>query len=100
MDFTEPKLNEFTIYSKSGCPNCIKVKNYLANLQLNFTIVSCDDYILEDKPAFLYFIKELSGVECKVFPMVFAGTKFIGGYKETTDYLDKILDFENMDNSF
>ena len=100
MDFIEPKLNEFTIYSKSGCPNCIKVKNHLANLQLNFTVVSCDDYILDDKAAFLYFIKELSGVECKVFPMVFAGSKFIGGYKETFDYLDKILDFDFDNNSF
>jgi glutaredoxin len=100
MDFIEPRQNEFTIYSKSGCPNCIKVKNHLANIQLNFSVVSCDDYILEDKAAFLYFIKELSGVDCKVFPMVFSGSKFIGGYKETVDYLDKIFDFENMDNSF
>ena len=77
-----------------------KVKNHLAKLQLNYTVVSCDDYILEDKAAFLYFIKELSGLDCKVFPMVFAGSKFIGGYNETVNYLDKIFDFENMENSF
>lgn len=98
MEFIEPRQNEFTIYSKSGCPNCIKVKKHLANNLLNFTVVSCDDYILENKAAFLYFIKELTGVECTVFPMVFAGSKFIGGYRETVSYLDKILDFEN--NSF
>jgi len=92
----EPKKGELTVYSKSGCPNCTNVKKLLKEKQVHFTIIDCDDFILEDKITFLKFIHLLSGKEHehKTFPMVFDGPNFIGGFSETCKYLDKLLDFD------
>ena len=93
MDIPLPKANEFTIYSKSGCINCNNVKKLLKDRQIGFTIIDCDDFLFDDKETFLNFIKETAGQECKIFPMVFHGKRFIGGFLETVTYLDKLLDF-------
>jgi glutaredoxin len=90
----EPKKGELTIYSKSGCPNCTNVKKLLKEKQVKFTVVDCDDFILENKEAFLNYIHTLSGKQQKTFPMIFDGHVFIGGYKETETYLEKLLDFD------
>ena len=94
MDIPEPKNGEITVYSKSGCSGCTNVKNILKEKNVNFVIVDCDEFILEDKETFLQFIHEISGQECKIFPMVFDGKRFIGGFKEIVSYLDKLLDFD------
>jgi glutaredoxin len=85
--------NKFTIYSKSGCPNCIKVKRLLQEKQINFIVVDCDEFILEDKEAFLQFIQNLTNKEYKLFPMVFDNNQFIGGFNETLEYIDTLLNF-------
>ena len=90
MMFELPSEQKFTIYSKSGCINCRKVKDLLKNNSIEYEIVDCDDYLLEDKENFLLFIKSYSVSSCKSFPMVFHNSKFIGGYDETVKYLDKI----------
>ena len=99
MEFEKPSDNNFTIYSKSGCINCRKVKDLLKNNNSEYEIIDCDDYLLEDKENFLLFIQSYSNVECKIFPMVFHNGKFIGGFNETKEYLDSIqktnLDFTN-----
>jgi glutaredoxin len=94
MEFPTPEKNQFTIYSKSGCINCSKVKTLLKQKSLAFNIIDCDEFILENKEEFLTFIKEIIGKEYKMFPMVFDNNKFIGGYNETVSYLDKLLDFD------
>jgi glutaredoxin len=83
MDFEKPIENNFTIYSKSGCFNCRKVKDLLKSKNINYEIIDCDDYLLEDKEKFLLFIQSHSNIECKTFPMVFCNGHFIGGYTET-----------------
>lgn len=88
--FELPSEQKFTIYSKSGCINCRKVKDLLKNNNLEYEIVDCDDYLLEDKDNFLLFIQSYSVSNWKSFPMVFHDGKFIGGYDETVKYLDKI----------
>ena len=90
MMFELPSEQKFTIYSKSGCINCRKVKDLLKNNNLEYEIVDCDDYLLEDKDNFLLFIQSYSVSNWKSFPMVFHDGKFIGGYDETVKYLDKI----------
>ncbi len=85
----------FTIYSKSGCINCVKVKALLKEHNEKYTIIDCDEELLEDKPAFLQFIYLLVGKEYKTFPMVFLNGTFLGGYKETEEYFSKKLDFNN-----
>ena len=100
MAFEYPSNKGFTIYSKSGCPNCTKVKHLLKEQNLTFNIVDCDEYIIESKEIFLNFIKELAQCDIKEFPIVFYDKTFIGGYKNVKEYIAKLfLSFEeNFDN--
>jgi glutaredoxin len=97
MDFFTPLETGFTIYSKSGCSNCTKVKKLLLDKQSFFVDISCDEYLLEDKEEFLSFIKEKANKECRIFPMVFKDRKFIGGFAETQLHFDKLLCFGGGD---
>ena len=90
IEFDEPRKQNFTIYSKSGCENCRKVKKILTYKNFVYIEINCDDYIIDDKEIFLLFIKEKANTECKTFPMVFYNGAYIGGYKETSDYCDKL----------
>ena len=95
MEFEFPSDKGFTVYSKSGCPNCIKVKNLLKEQKLTFNIVDCDELLIQDKENFLNVIRELSQYEVKQFPIIFHERKFIGGYNEIKSYIEKIvLSFE------
>jgi glutaredoxin len=99
MNFEEPFENKFTIYSKSGCINCRKVKDLLKLCGFEYEIIDCDEYLLEDKENFLSFIKSYSVVEWKSFPIVFFNGKFVGGLNETQSYLEtlKTLEKSNLD---
>ena len=91
FQFERPRNNGFSVYSKSGCPNCNKVKKLLKEKNLLFNVIDCDDYILENKQTFLNFIKNISNVEINVFPIIFYEGKYIGGFIETKDFIDKLL---------
>jgi len=96
MEIENPSECGFTIYSKSGCPNCIKVKNLLKDNNIIFNLIDSDEYIIEDKDFFLKFIKEISNAEVKSFPIIFYDKKLIGGYSETINFINKlILAFDN-----
>ena len=95
MEFIEPIKTGFTIYSKSGCPNCLTTKNLLKENNLFFTQVNCDEYLLENKEEFLIFIENIAETSYKTFPMVFYDGKFIGGAKITKEFIEKILSFED-----
>lgn len=95
MDIPKPLYEQFTVYSKSGCINCTRVKQLLQEKQVKYNIVDCDEYILEDKSGFLDCIRELAEKEYKMFPMVFFNKSFIGGFKETEEYFQKTLDFSD-----
>jgi len=87
MEFEEPSKTAFTIYSKSGCTFCTKVKKLLLEKNYAFDMIDCDDYLIEDKEGFLIFIKERAGKEYKTFPMVFRCGVFLGGFTETNKLL-------------
>jgi glutaredoxin len=93
IEFTKPYENIYTIYSKSGCPNCKKVKILLEENNIEFIIVDCDEYLINYKTEFLQFIKNLISKECKMFPMVFDNKCFIGGFSDTEDYLSFCMNF-------
>jgi glutaredoxin len=102
-NFEKPsEATQYTIYSKSGCPNCKKVKKLLTNKKLIFTVIDCDDYLLDNKESFLLFIQDLTSQEWKTFPIVFnKDSRLIGGFLDTREYLEKLeqqLDF--TDESF
>lgn len=91
MDIISPDPTSFTVYSKSGCPHCNTVKKLIKDKHFFVTEINCDEYLLENKEAFLKFIEELSGTSYKTFPMVFYKGKFVGGLTDTIDLIDKIL---------
>ena len=92
MEIPKPLEATITVYSKSGCINCVNVKKLLKEKDIKFTIINCDEFILEDKPGFLLFIQNLAGREYNTFPMVFSHHTFIGGFKETETYFNKLND--------
>lgn len=94
-NFITPCMTGFSIFSKSGCHYCLKVKNLLKENNLKFDVIDCDEYLIENRENFLNFIKELAGKEVKTFPMIFYGGKFIGGFSETQSFVNKILSFED-----
>jgi glutaredoxin len=95
MEYTRPNESGFTIYSKSGCLQCSKVKTLLQDNKLDFTVVDCDEYILEDKPSFLLFMNSITYRDVKVFPIIFNNGAYIGGYSETKAHVDKQVSFDD-----
>jgi glutaredoxin len=104
MEIPEPEVIGFTIYTKSGCPNCNKMKQLLREKNLLYKIVDCDEYLIEDKPAFLSFINsQIHGNTTNnkdtpiFFPIVFSDNKYIGSYKEAIAFVDKqLLSYEEI----
>lgn len=95
MEYTEPSKTGYTIYSKSGCHFCNKAKQLLKSQET--LIVDCDEYLLDNKTEFLNFIKEKTPEpDCKIFPIIFHKTVFIGGFKELEIYYNKQHAFDNM----
>jgi glutaredoxin len=82
-EFEKPNLTGYTIYSKSGCPNCLKVKKYLKEMNAAVYIIDCDEYLIENKEEFLKFIEEMAKKSVRIFPIVFFEGKFIGDYQDT-----------------
>lgn len=92
--FRNPSKTEYTIYSKSGCSNCTKVKDLLQSNNIPFIVIDCDEYLIERKYEFLLFIQELTSREWKTFPIVFTSDGvFIGGFTDTKLYLEELLEF-------
>ena len=91
MEFIEPSKKCFTIYSKSGCPNCLTIKKLLIENKFFFLEINCDEYILENKDYFLKFIENKAETSYKTFPMIFYDEKFIGGAAHTKEFITKLL---------
>lgn len=83
-----PNKEKFTIYTKSGCIYCNKVKELLRNQ--NYVLIDCDSFLQKDKLTFLEIMEEIIGFSYKTFPMVFKNGAFIGGYQETNQLYQKI----------
>ncbi|NBV77961.1 hypothetical protein EBR66_07380 [bacterium] len=87
MEITAPIAKGYTIYSKSGCTYCTKVK-YLLNIAGHEpTVVHCDEYLIEDRAMFNARMTEMAGKECRTFPMVFLDGNYVGGFSETVTLL-------------
>lgn len=95
MEYIRPSESGFTIYSKSGCLQCSRAKTLLHDNKLGFTMVDCDDYILEDKQSFLLFMNSITHRDVKVFPIIFNNGAYIGGYSETKAHVDKLTSFDD-----
>ena len=96
MDFQKPSNAGFTIYSKSGCPNCILAKKLVKTQNFTFDVVDCDDYLIEDKEKFLLFMHHLAEKEITRFPMIFYEGNFLGDYNEMTRFIDMLISFDDL----
>ena len=96
MEYENPTTDSYTLYSKSGCTFCTKAKKLLQKEKV--TIIDCDDYLVEDKPAFLEYMKNLIGREYKMFPMIFKEGVFIGGFTELYHLINKNIQHSNSLN--
>jgi glutaredoxin len=89
MEICKPIDEGYTIYSKSGCINCTRIKQFLKQKQIFFLEVQCDELLLKDKEEFLLIISEMAEKECTTFPMIFHNGEFIGGYNEVKTNIEK-----------
>jgi len=97
MEIIEPSIQGFTIYSKSGCHLCSKIKSCLKEKNLIFNEINCDEYLIEDRDFFLSYLENKIGKPYKTFPIVFHDSSFIGGYNEAIEWIDKLLlSFEDI----
>jgi len=97
MIFLFPAEKGFTIYSKSGCPNCDKIKLLLETNKLEYNVINCDEHLNNNKEQFLYDMNQLVKQDIKAFPIIFKDNKFVGGYKEGVDEIYRIC-FDMEDN--
>ena len=88
--------NVFTVYSIKPCPYCKKVKQLLKDKGEQYNVINCNEYRKNNRDDFLKFINELTQTDHKTFPMVFHGTKFIGGFDKTSIYFEQLESIKNM----
>jgi len=98
MDFEKPNKTKFTIYSKSGCNYCVKVKKLLEEQMIDFNVIECDKHIqnADDKKFFLSFVNKLANCEIKTFPIVFYKGNFIGGFTDTDKFVHNLIFLEDF----
>ena len=100
MEFIAPSTEGFTVYTKSNCPYCVKVKELFLHTQPEPKYVNCDDYLAGFRDAFLGFIHGYTIREHRTFPMVFWKGTFIGGFTETNEYMNTNLFSDDFTMNF
>ena len=79
------KESPYKVYTKPGCPWCVKAKQALNDLGIPFIEMKLDvDYTKED-------LKKLVSENLPLtLPVVMLyNTKYIGGYEDLMDYIEK-----------
>ena len=102
MNFPLPRTDVFTIYSKSGCSDCNKVKLLLQNNNIQYHVINCDDFVLDHHDEFIRFMISLTGIKKTriSFPCVF-NHHYIGGHDATMTYVEQMKkDLLEFDASF
>lgn len=95
QEFEKPKVNGYTVYSKTGCTSCLKVKKLLNDSNAIVSIIDCDEYLIKCKEEFLKFIEEAAEKSVRMFPIVFFEGKYIGGYSDTEHHYNRLEAFSN-----
>jgi glutaredoxin len=90
-------MGDFIIYTKKSCQYCNDLKKLLINKNKTFQEIDIYEinslqttpFEYHNKDTFFKKLNELLSREWKTFPIVFKDDKFIGGYTETNQYLQK-----------
>jgi len=92
--FPCPTNGVFTIYTKSECVYCTKVKKLLEKEKT--VLIECDLYLKENRDHFLSTMDMLTKKEHRTFPFVFKDETFLGGYDDTVVFMNmNSLEFTN-----
>ena len=73
-------MNNFTVYSKEGCPYCLKVVQVLKLAGLNHVVYKLDEHF--DKKSFYVQFGDVS-----TFPQVVVDQTNLGGCTDTVKFL-------------
>jgi glutaredoxin len=104
MEFPEPSLVSYTVYSKSGCPNCTKVKVLIEGEDEDIwkddntylTVYECNEYLKESREEFMNFMDKRAHTKITSFPIVFFNGEYIGGFAETKKFMEKRNAFADL----
>jgi glutaredoxin len=75
----------FIIYTKEGCGNCTKAKKLLEKEET--IVINCDDMLRTNRELFINDMKQKTGWERIVFPMIFIDSDFLGGYDDLVSHI-------------
>ncbi len=89
VKITNPIHKGWTVYTRSCCKYSSKVKRLLNIFDLKYNVIDCDNCFIfpEIEEEFAEFLYNLCGCVPDSFPLVFHDEIYIGGYKETLNYL-------------
>lgn len=90
--FHPPNPTDYTVYTKSNCMNCSKLKDFLTKEKFIYETIDCDPILLNHRSEFIDWMKSLIHKDV-VFPVVFLNGIYIGGYHETIQNLIEFEDF-------
>jgi glutaredoxin len=106
-EFESSSFKKVTVYSKSGCNDCEKVKMYLEDLVENgqldcndIAVINCDVQLLTNREQFVSEMMKMTGKTMVVFPLVFVNGQFIGGFKSTLSTFDPNVNKVEQNNLF
>ena len=72
----------YTVYTKSKCFYCDKIKELMSVSGENVEYVSCDEWLATKRTHFLNIMKLKTQKENVTFPIVFFEGKYVGGCNE------------------
>jgi glutaredoxin len=79
--------NQITVYSKVGCPFCIKTKDFFDNLNVPFKEIKLDpnDPNYTSKRDYLF-----NQSKHRSFPVIFIGNQLLGGFSDLEKAYDTL----------
>ena len=88
MNLPEIPLEGITVFTKSKCLYCEKLKGYLFNKSIEYKQICCDEYYENEKSKkqLRDDLTNLTGKTNNTYPMVFLNGIYLGGYYNVLDY--------------
>ena len=75
-------ISLYTVYTKSNCPYCDKIKTLMEQCDENVNYISCDEWLTTKRTLFLNIMKVKIQKENVTFPIVFFEGNYVGGCHE------------------
>ena len=72
----------YTVYTKSNCSYCDKIKQLMEEYNENANYILCDEWLVNKRILFLNIMRIKTQKDEVTFPIVFFEGKYIGGFDE------------------